>query len=163
MNALRGRHILSIRNTLFLVVGLITVILLSPAGRMLAEDAAIDVGTRRQLFVDGYLIEKMTGARHVLHRPVRRDVAIAPEHPWEQHGVSYMVTFKDGGRFRAWYRVDAAGWDGPPRNSMTAYAESDDGIHWRKPSLGIIEFQGSKENNLVWAGDAANLAPFRDE
>jgi hypothetical protein len=128
-----------------------------------AQEAAIDIGSNRQLFVDGYLIKKMTGVRQVLHQPVKREVAIKPEHPWEKHGTSYMVTFKDGGRFRAWYRVDAAGWDGEPRNTMTAYAESDDGVHWLKPKLGIIEFNGSKANNLVWDGDAVNLSPFRDD
>jgi hypothetical protein len=126
-------------------------------------DEAIDVGDRRQLFVDGHLIERMDGLQQVLHHPTRRDVAIKPEHPWEQHGVSYMVTFKEGDRFRAWYRVDAAGLDNVDRKSMTAYAESDDGIHWRKPKLGIIEYDGSKENNLVWNGPIVNLAPFRDD
>ena len=137
-----------------------TLITLAPVA---ADEATIDIGSRRQLFVDGYLIDKMQGVRQVLHQPVKREVAIKPEHPWEKHGTSYMVTFKDGGRFRAWYRVDAGGWDGEPRNTMTAYAESDDGIHWRKPKLGIIEFNGSKQNNLVWDGDPVNLSPFRDD
>ena len=33
--------------------------------------------------------------------------------------------------------------------SLMAYAESDDGITWRKPELGLSEFNGSKRNNLV--------------
>jgi len=122
----------------------------------------IDVGSRRQLFVDGHLIERMEGVRQVLHCPVRREVAIQPEYPWEKHGVSYMVTFRDGDKFRAWYRVDAAALGKGPRRSMTAYAESTDGIQWHKPKLGIIEFDGSKENNLVWAGPGENMAPFKD-
>ncbi len=126
-------------------------------------DAVLDVGSRRQLFVDQRLIGTLEGVRQVLHHPVRREIAIAPEHPWEKHGVSYMVTFKDGDRFRAWYRVDAVAFGEGKRRSMTAYAESDDGIHWRKPKLGIVEFNGSKENNLVWDGRAKNLAPFRDD
>jgi len=72
------------------------------------------------------------------------------------------VGFKDGERFRAWYRVDAAGLTAD-RKSMTAYAESEDGIHWHKPKLGLIEFEGSKKNNLVWNGDIVNLAVFRDD
>jgi len=115
----------------------------------------IDIGARRQLFVDNHLIDSMNGVRQVLHRPVRREIAIKPEHPWEGDDVAYMVTFKDGNKFRAWYRVggDTGG---------AAYAESDDGIHWNKPKLGIIEYNGSKENNLVWDGAATNLAPFKD-
>jgi len=163
INAVYERYPLRLQKLIFSIVGLIGLTLLIPAALTRADESAIDIGSRRQLFVDGHLIERLSGVRQVLHRPVKRDVAIEPEHPWEQHGISYMVTFKDGGRFRAWYRVDAAGWDGAPRNTMTAYAESDDGVHWRKPQLGIIEFNGSKENNLVWDGDAVNLAPFRDD
>jgi len=74
-----------------------------------------------------------------------------------------MVAFKDGDKFRAWYRVDAAEFGKSKRRAMTAYAESEDGVHWRKPELGIIEFEGSKANNLVWDGGPGNLAPFRDD
>lgn len=30
-----------------------------------------------------------------------------------------------------------------------AYARSNDGIHWEKPELGLVEFEGSKANNLL--------------
>ncbi len=146
--------------------GLVIAVFLLLAGTAIsagAEDVPIDVGDRRQLFVDGLLIEKMDAVRQVLHHPVPQEIAIKPEHPWEKYGVSYMVTFRDAGVFRAWYRVDAAALGKGKRRTMTAYAESDDGIHWRKPKLGIIEFEGSKENNLVWAGAAGNMAPFRDD
>ena len=39
-------------------------------------------------------------------------------------------------------REDFRGW-------RFAYAESKDGIHWIKPSLGLVEFRGSRKNNLV--------------
>ena len=141
---------------------LIVAMILSTSPTIGAEPV-IDVGSRRQLFVSRDLIEQMDGARQILHQPVRREIAIKPEHLWEKHGVSYMVTFKEGDRFRAWYRVDAADFNNSDRNSMTAYAESDDGIHWRKPKLGIVEYNGSKDNNLVWNGAAVNMAPFRDD
>lgn len=123
----------------------------------------IDVGQRRQLFVDQHLIDSLAGVRQVLHRPVRREIAIAPEHPWEKFGVSYMTAFKDGDRFRAWYRVDSSDFHTGRRRALTAYAESEDGVHWHKPMLGIIAFNGSKDNNLVWDGQAGNLAVFRDD
>lgn len=128
-----------------------------------SNEGVVDIGTRRQLFVGRDLIGGMDGVRQVLHHPVRREIAIEPEHPWEQHGVSYMVAIRDGDRFRAWYRADAAEFGKGKRRAMTAYAESDDGVHWIKPKLGIIEYDGSKENNLVWDGPAGNLAPFRDD
>ena len=33
------------------------------------------------------------------------------------------------------------------------YAESPDGIHWTKPNLGLAEFQGSRDNNILPAGE----------
>ena len=43
------------------------------------------------------------------------------------------------------------------------YAESRDGIEWYRPELGLVNFQGSTRNNIVWDGIGAhNFAPFRD-
>ena len=36
------------------------------------------------------------------------------------------------------------------------------GFNWTKPSLGLIEFNGSKDNNIVWTEPGINLAPFKD-
>lgn len=47
----------------------------------------------------------MKDVRQVLHYPDRREIAIRPEHPLEKHGVSYMVAFRDGDKFRAWRRA----------------------------------------------------------
>lgn len=38
----------------------------------------------------------------------------------------------------------------PTRIASLGYAESEDGIHWVKPSLGLVEFEGSKDNNLLF-------------
>ena len=32
------------------------------------------------------------------------------------------------------------------------YAESSDGVHWTKPDLGLVEYQGNKNNNLLISG-----------
>jgi hypothetical protein len=39
--------------------------------------------------------------------------------------------------------------DRGPQTEITCYAESDDGIHWRKPALGLVEIAGSKQNNAL--------------
>ena len=38
------------------------------------------------------------------------------------------------------------------REMGVCYAVSKDGIHWEKPELGLIEFEGSKKNNIVMRG-----------
>ena len=60
--------------------------------------------------------------------------------------------------------------DGPsrgqrrPRHEVTCLATSPDGIHWEKPNLGLISFEGTTANNIILTGDGAhNFFPFRDE
>ena len=129
----------------------------------MSRNDAVSIGSDRQLFVDDFWIDRAEGVERRLHTPVRQEVAIAAEHPWERGGVSYMVTFRDGDGFRAWYRCDCEMPPKAERKPLIAYAESADGIHWEKPELGIVAFEGSKENNLVWDGPGNNMAPFRDD
>ncbi len=49
-----------------------------------------------------------------------------------------------------WYSASVHGGDSA---GLVAYAESDDGVSWRRPELGRIEYEGSKANNLVHSGD----------
>ena len=53
---------------------------------------AIDNGTRRELLVDDYFIEKIVGARLVLHKP------------WEGNICGYHTIFRDGDLYRMYYR-----------------------------------------------------------
>jgi hypothetical protein len=123
----------------------------------------VQIGADRQLFVDDFWIDTSAGVTRKLHEPVNRGAAISPENPWETYGVSYMVTFRDGDRFRGWYRCDGEMPGKGKRKPLIAYAESGDGIHWEKPELGLIDYKGSKQNNLVWIGPGTNMAPFLDD
>ena len=128
----------------------------------MAQLQPVDIGTDRQLFVDDFWIAESSGVERRLHPPVRREAAIPAEKPWEKGGVSYMVTWREGSRFRAWYRCDREMPIQGARTPLIAYAEGDDGIRWEKPDLGLIDFEGSTHNNLVWAGPGNNMAPFLD-
>ncbi|MDC6652665.1 hypothetical protein, partial [Leclercia adecarboxylata] len=51
---------------------------------------AIDIGSRRELFVDDFLIEKLTGkAEQLLHHPQPQEIAITHDLPWEGSGSGY--------------------------------------------------------------------------
>ena len=56
-----------------------------------------------------------------------------------------------------WYntfsRRPRTGEDVPSHAYRVCYAESDDGIQWRKPNVGLWEWCGSKDNNLVLCED----------
>ena len=120
------------------------------------------IGTDRQLFVDAFWISVANGVSRRLHAPRKRETVLERDKPWEHDHVSYMGTMKDGDTLRAYYRCGKFGTtEADPE--ITAYQESVDGIHWQKPNLGILEYEGSKDNNIVWLGPGANMAPFRDD
>jgi hypothetical protein len=125
----------------------------------------IDIGSRRELFVDDSLIEQFDGARLELHRPVPRDIAIAHTEPWEGNTSYYHTVMRDGNLLRMYYR--GSHFDEARRrmcHEVVCYAESHDGLVWAKPDLGIVSFAGSKHNNIVWAGETGshNFTPVRD-
>ena len=122
----------------------------------------IDIGTNRQLFLDDLIIDTMSGARRTMHSPTRRETVLVGDKPWDQASVAFMSIIRDGDLYRGYYRCDHMTSDRVSNPRHTAYAESADGIHWDKPSLGLKEFQGSKDNNLVWMGPGANLCVFID-
>ncbi|HVO30309.1 MAG TPA: hypothetical protein VMV18_06220 [bacterium] len=130
--------------------------------------APLDIGTRRELFIDDYLIDRFSGgARLRLHAPERRNIALVHDAPWEGCGSGYHTVFQDGDAYRMYYKA----WNHEynPRTAhplVIAYAESRDGIQWTKPDLGLVEFSGSRHNNIVLnqshGGIAHDFSPFRD-
>ena len=128
----------------------------------------IQIGSRLELMVDRHLIDQMTdGARMRLHRPIRREVAIVHDQPWEGNNSAYHTVFQDGERYRMYYRGRQLDLTGDklkfPHREVICYAESPDGIRWTKPKLGLIDFNGSKDNNIIWDGHGGhNFAPFKD-
>ena len=90
------------------------------------------------------------------------------DQPWEGNTCCYHTIFHDGQKYRMYYRASHLASMGTgaigDHPEFTCYAESDDGVHWTRPHLGLFEFQGSNENNIVLANDPAthNFAPFLD-
>ena len=58
-------------------------------------EEAIDLGSRLELFVDDYPIDRMSGARLVLHHPLAREVAVTHDEPWEGNICCGQVVFQD--------------------------------------------------------------------
>ena len=128
-------------------------------------EETIDIGSRRELFVDEFLIERMEGTELRLHRPIPRDLAIVHDAAWEGNICCYHTVFQDGELYRMYYRGHHFDEETEKvaHPEVVCYAESRDGIQWEKPELGIVEFDGSKKNNIIWDGYGShNFAPFRD-
>ncbi|HOW73513.1 MAG TPA: hypothetical protein PKY77_23170 [Phycisphaerae bacterium] len=119
------------------------------------------VGSRLELFVDDARIESMNRASLKLHSPPPRELAIVHDHPWEGNVCAYHTVFQDGEVCRMYYRGphDDEKTSAETHPQVVCYAESRDGIHWTRPDLGIVEFKGSRTNNVVWAGKGCCSVP----
>jgi hypothetical protein len=94
----------------------------------------------------------------------QRPQLVLPPGPPSSHDESllyYGTVIRIGEVFHLWYNANY----GPMRplsgfereKCAIAYATSTDGVNWTKPNLGLVEFNGSKANNLV---DFPDLKPW---
>lgn len=108
----------------------------------------------RRLFLDAMVVEDSSGLSRVFHAADKyeKNPIIVKEHSWEGWGpYVYGTILRDSGKLRMWYQGIGGG------SADVSYAESTDGIHWTKPDLGIIEYAGSKKNNIVGPNGACHI------
>lgn len=129
-----------------------------------------DLGNRRELFVDDHLVAEMKNVQLTVHRPTREEIAVNCDKPWEGNGCGYFTVLQDHreGVYRMYYHA----WQIPtgiePGGPLTiAYFESKDGIKWNRPSLGLCDFGGSNDNNIILdrlgdGGRCHDFSPFID-
>ena len=133
----------------------------------LAADNAISLQVEEaQLFIDDFLIDERSRLKRTLHQPqdASQNPVIVPELPGEHRRIPYGSVWYDAElkKFRCWYLAmniydSRPGFRGYRKEhhvpihdaAFLCYAESEDGIHWTKPGLGLHEFRGSRKNNIV--------------
>ena len=77
----------------------------------------------------------------------KSEIFIHPEHPWEEGTLSPCCVLADEGLLKLWYYSCGADSDD---STCLAYAESEDGFNWRRPQLGLQQYRGSTQNNLLF-------------
>jgi len=87
--------------------------------------------------------------------------------PDEGHAILYGTVLKMGGKFRMWYlgmfEVEMEAGQAPGWWRPMCYAESDDGVTWEKPELGLVEFKGNTKNNIcLIESEVPSLAKVND-
>lgn len=115
---------------------------------------------------DRSLIGEMRDVQHLLHSPVRREVVLTMDRPWEGKMSAYGKILRDSdGKVRLYYR--GGGDIDPPE--VTCVAFSDDGVSFVRPSLKLYDIRGTRENNVVFTaaerpsyGESHNFSPFLD-
>ncbi len=119
----------------------------------------IEIGAERQLFVDDRLISRVHGLERRLHRARKRGPVLIAERPWEGTRVyCFGTVLRDETEgYRMWYISRLGGGNQhrapglSPQGDEVCYATSPDGVHWERPNLGLSEFDGSTDNNILFA------------
>ena len=119
---------------------------------------------RRQLFLDDAVIASRTGLKRVVNPPKKykgNPIVRAKQTPWQTFRAQLYGTvlyIPEERKFKMWYLAGPRfPWEPPvtkdgrqvcPNFQFTAYAESTDGFHWELPALGLVDYNGSRENNI---------------
>lgn len=132
---------------LTLVCGLVV------AGDVLAQGEARRAGPQTLLLVDDHHVLYRPGTKRVL-RPLTRHAqnpVIPADKQWEKANA-YCSVHRDpqSGKYQLWYQSLA---HGTPEATHVCYAESDDGIQWVKPELGIHSYGRLTQTNIVVAAE----------
>ena len=126
-------------------------------GGMLSCGGALAADPGRHLFLDPATVTQLENASLHVNPPQQRDLVIRPDQPWEQLMISFFLTVREEeGKLRMWYICRDK-----ENHPNVAYAESTDGLQWTKPHLGIVEYAGNTENNLVGLNSLEGVV-FRD-
>jgi len=106
--------------------------------------------------VSGAQLKVGTVAKHPANPLFNRDK------PWEVslNGLYPNVVYDDQAkRYRCWYVIEGGG---PGYYDGLCYAESKDGMAWHKPALGLVDYKGSKDNNIVFENGHHGVGVFLD-
>ena len=125
-----------------------------PAPPVVNAAGVVAMGKRLELFVDDFMIQKLSGdAKQIVHKPEPQEVVLTCDKPWEGNISCYFSLFEDGNRYRMYYRAshsDVYNKEGRKSGNFgIGYAESKDGVQWTRPTLGVLDFNENKQNNLI--------------
>lgn len=125
----------------------------------------ISVSSDWELFLDRRILNDVLPRSHnvneTLHQPVKYEgnPVFMPEMTWEgtkcpvgsyPHDFAFYggtIYDEEERIFKMWYTGTAGGIQ---NNWVMCYATSGDGIQWKRPTLKMIEYNGSKENNICF-------------
>ncbi len=126
-------------------------LLLAGSSSIAGAAGARPIGSEQVLLVDEAFVTEPAGVRLALHPPRKTgERLLVSDRPWEDAMLNWFSVVQDGSKFRMWYECyDAAGWPTADDTSF-CYAESADGIHWRKPDLGLCPYGGSTATNILF-------------
>jgi len=123
----------------------------------------VEIGRRVQFFMDDHIVDNRWSLK-----PKTEEVVRAFHAP-EKHAANPVIAGQGGyvsavrepdtGLVRLWYQIARwTGEDGRGADYAIAYAESKDGVTFERPEFNLVEWQGTKANNVVWRGPSGRRA-----
>ena len=100
---------------------------------------------QRQLFLDDVGIARIENLKRTMHRPEKRGPVLIADRPADGEGLqsaSAPMWVESEKQYNLVYEIRSN------EGKRYALATSRDGIEWEKPSLGLVEFGGSTDNNI---------------
>ena len=136
-------------------VGLCTLVVTSAVWLHPAA-APVRLGAAAQLLVDDHVIESLDGFGRVFHQPERYsgNPILTGSEPWEKWLIELngrsVVYDEQRSEFRMYYGANLPDAGAPTRTRYkVCLALSRDGLHWQRPNLGLVEWEGSRSNNIL--------------
>jgi len=138
------------------------------------SDRAWQIGSSKQLFIDRRFVETSENIELTVNPPVKHpEPVLRSDRPWDAFRLIFFSIAEDKGIYKMWYQAyDNDQWarepsqDGKPGRPLgtprMCYATSKDGLTWDKPSLGLVDYQGSKDNNILLEGSSKLAYVFID-
>lgn len=127
---------------------------------------AVNIGSRREVCWDEYLVDTTEGVRVQMHKPEYRGDAMVCDAPWEGSTCAYFTVIHEGEYFRLYYRGSNYNQDDMGNiyghSGKLCYALSKDGKTFEKISVGLNSFWGTKDNNILSLTTGDNISIFKD-
>lgn len=100
-----------------------------------------------QLFLDDTWIEETSRLERVwMTAEIVPEPVLKPEAAWE--GIQIVMfgsVFRMANEWRMYYLAYNR-----PEPALCCMATSQDGLHWERPDLHLVEYRGSRKNNILW-------------
>jgi len=117
------------------------------------------------LFIDDMVIAERHGLSRVPSQAIKHPAnpILRRQFPWEEGAVYIFGSVHrepTTGLFRMWYQAIDAQAGTAPGHMTICYAESDDGVSWRKPLMPLISYKNRKATNIVLGYSAYPGNPY---
>jgi len=138
-----------------LSAGCLMSLLAAVTGAAREPSAAIDVGSRKQLFIDHRFIESCQGVRLTVNPPVKKEIVLRLKGEEARHMCWISAVLEVDREYFMFYGTRAVrpSRDVPRgKGTLMHVAQSRDGLNWEQTPVNLIDVGRGKENNIVMVG-----------